>query len=616
MSDNSIKVSLEIIDKAAAKALENFVNKGAAADKGLKKMGDSGSSAFNQIAMSIGKSTGIYEIFVGNLAANLATKAFNLITDAARFLYQTILEGVEAYRVQEEAVGELNQSMINQGVYSAGLQRKYLDLASALGEVTKFGDEQIVSAQAILQKHLGNREVTEDLVKATLDLATAKKMDLASAAELVGKTINGENNALSKHGVHLDEAIAKNDRLAAVIKALDSQVHGYAEAAARGLGGTARLKNAWGEMLEVVGERLAPTISAVTNKLADMLFTMAKVGSENSLAKKSAYELGVEMFKLQEKIDEVNKTASETGRRSMFGANKQQVKELQEEYKLLAEAQTAAFADEQASVANGIDVEKQNHQKKLTIGQDAWLKAQEQKMAQTEADTASIGASYEQEIQAQNAFIDKKLKNTEDFHTKKLLLEQKAQNLEVLENTKRIRKTNEDEDKADKEKLAARTTTLNTLASMQKSGNQTLATIGKAAALTQIAIATPVAIAEAMKLGPPPINYIAAAAVGATMAAQAAQVVGVQFADGGIVPGTSYNGDRVQAQVNSGEMIFNKSQQKNLFDMVASGSGGGGETNALLRALLNKDDSVIVNIGGRTIVDTLRSELQSGRSFN
>ena len=40
------------------------------------------------------------------------------------------------------------------------------------------------------------------------------------------------------------------------------------------------------------------------------------------------------------------------------------------------------------------------------------------------------------------------------------------------------------------------------------------------------------------------------------------------FACGGIVPGGSFNGDKVPAFVNSGEMILNAGQQSNLFDIL------------------------------------------------
>lgn len=49
-----------------------------------------------------------------------------------------------------------------------------------------------------------------------------------------------------------------------------------------------------------------------------------------------------------------------------------------------------------------------------------------------------------------------------------------------------------------------------------------------------------------------------------------------KFADGGIVGGTSFTGDRVPAYLNSGEMILNTSQQGKLFGMI--NKGGSWET--------------------------------------
>jgi hypothetical protein len=46
------------------------------------------------------------------------------------------------------------------------------------------------------------------------------------------------------------------------------------------------------------------------------------------------------------------------------------------------------------------------------------------------------------------------------------------------------------------------------------------------------------------------------------------------YATGGIIPGTSFSGDSVQANVNSGEMILNKSQQAQLFNIANGGIGG------------------------------------------
>ena len=61
----------------------------------------------------------------------------------------------------------------------------------------------------------------------------------------------------------------------------------------------------------------------------------------------------------------------------------------------------------------------------------------------------------------------------------------------------------------------------------------------------------------------------------ASMVSQIKQLTAGGYAEGGIVPGNSFNGDKVMAMVNSGEMILNTHQQKNLFDMLNGITGTG-----------------------------------------
>ena len=53
-----------------------------------------------------------------------------------------------------------------------------------------------------------------------------------------------------------------------------------------------------------------------------------------------------------------------------------------------------------------------------------------------------------------------------------------------------------------------------------------------------------------------------------SMVSQIKQLTAGGYAEGGIVPGNNFAGDKVMAMVNSGEMILNTHQQKNLFDML------------------------------------------------
>lgn len=47
------------------------------------------------------------------------------------------------------------------------------------------------------------------------------------------------------------------------------------------------------------------------------------------------------------------------------------------------------------------------------------------------------------------------------------------------------------------------------------------------------------------------------------------------YANGGVIGGSSYSGDRLLARVNSGEMILNTREQSNLFNLLDNGASGG-----------------------------------------
>ena len=93
--------------------------------------------------------------------------------------------------------------------------------------------------------------------------------------------------------------------------------------------------------------------------------------------------------------------------------------------------------------------------------------------------------------------------------------------------------------------------------------------------------------ASAAKL-PFPANIAAIATiVGAIMSvfATIASVAQGSYANGGIVGGSSFAGDNLLARVNSGEMILNSSQQRNLFHLLDNGGalGGGGQVEFVLK---------------------------------
>lgn len=104
---------------------------------------------------------------------------------------------------------------------------------------------------------------------------------------------------------------------------------------------------------------------------------------------------------------------------------------------------------------------------------------------------------------------------------------------------------------------------------------QTVSTAGaEISAESGKAVAT--ATAEGTKAGWPALLWAIPAAIAAVVGALA--LIG-SFEKGGVVPGSSFHGDNLVARVNSGEMILNQRQQKNMFDAIDRGSLGGGHVN-------------------------------------
>ncbi len=129
-----------------------------------------------------------------------------------------------------------------------------LDQASALQKVTAFGDDQIVQAQAQIAAFVKDEEQIKKATKATLDLAAAKGMDLASAGDLVAKTLGSSTNALGRYGVEVKGAVGSSERLESVTRGIADVFGGQAAAQTETFGGKiTQLKHVYGDLWEELG---------------------------------------------------------------------------------------------------------------------------------------------------------------------------------------------------------------------------------------------------------------------------------------------------------------------------------------------------------------------------
>ena len=222
-------------------------------------------------------------------------------------------------------------------------------------------------------------------------------------------------------------------------------------------------------------------------------------------------------------------------------------------------------------------------------------------LIQEEQDNSAIQRlinAFGREEAATIAFQAQQLINQKKFEEAKVLLKKKT-----LEADKKLKAQEDANEKARLQNLRG---TLGTIASLTSSNNKTLFRIGKAAAITQATIDGFGAVQKALNSAPPPFNFALAALVGAATAANVSKIASQQppaFQDGGIVPGNSFSGDNVAAQVNSGEVILNREQQAQTLFAIANGAGGGGER--VTNVTVELDGEVVGRAVSRQVADGL-----------
>ena len=190
---------------------------------------------------------------LGNTFATLRSKML-LGAFAMTLVNKTLGAMTRAQGEQELAERKLEQAL---GFTSTALTNQ----ASALQQVTAFGDEAIISAQALLGAFIKDEEQLKKATEATLDLAAAKGMDLNSAADLVGKTLGSSTNSLSRYGIEVEGAVGSTKRLDTLTNNIAKTFGGQAKAQAETLSGALQqMNNAIGDAAESIGNLLAPIV--------------------------------------------------------------------------------------------------------------------------------------------------------------------------------------------------------------------------------------------------------------------------------------------------------------------------------------------------------------------
>jgi hypothetical protein len=192
----------------------------------------------------------------GAIAATFAVGAI------ARFMK----ESVRLSDIQAKAENQLLVALKGRRKAQQGLIKQ----AAELQKVTLFGDEATIQAQALIAAFVKEEDQIKKVIPLVQDLATAKRMDLAAAADLVSKTLGSSTNALSRYGIKVEGTVGSTERLESLIMNLNDAFGGQAEAAAKvGTGALTQLGNTWGDLREAIGGAI--TQSKIFNTIVNGL---------------------------------------------------------------------------------------------------------------------------------------------------------------------------------------------------------------------------------------------------------------------------------------------------------------------------------------------------------
>jgi hypothetical protein len=182
-----------------------------------------------------------------------------------------VAESVSSYASAEAAAKKMTVALMNQGTASKANVAHMNDLATQVQRTTVYSDDLANEMEALFTQ-VGN------VAPAQMDKAMASAADLASglgiglqdSVSLLSKAFEGNVGALSRYGIHIDEAKVKAEGMPAVLDAINERFGGQAQAeAATYAGRIKQIANEWDNVKESVGKAIVTDPSIV--RLLDYL---------------------------------------------------------------------------------------------------------------------------------------------------------------------------------------------------------------------------------------------------------------------------------------------------------------------------------------------------------
>jgi len=575
-------------------------------------------------------------------SVNAYASAGETATSISDKLFQAVKDGQTTFGELADTVGRV-APLAN----SAGLE--FSEMAGTLAFLTKSG---INTAQSVT----GLRQTLSGIIKPTSEaVAEAKKLGIefstagikqaggfAEFLKLIKDRSRGSTDSLAKlfgsvEALNAVLAITNGD-FDDFNKVLENNRDsmGSTETAAKELKGTLDFK------LSQASQSLQNLTTSFISDMTPAMFKAAEVaadlfgflaGDEEPKGLKAAQKELDELIAKKEGF-----TSGDGGiLKAIFGGGvaphivEQTNRAIEQQTKLVTELQQAKAANGSRNPsANGglpetVDAEndpkvlqeKAVQAKLLELGQEFAMTQQELAIAKREingeqraGDLERIQAFETSKLEATINAKELEIRAIEDSVERKRKLAQFEIKAET-EKTKLIIKQKQElaarEDQISSSRLRATENFLSAGISLVKQGSKEQRVLQSA----QAVVSTYTAATQALASPPgPPFTIPLAASVVAQGIANVARINSQKFADGGVVGGTSFTGDKVPAFVNSGEAILNKQQGAEVSAGLKENKGLSEKIDELIRVI--KSQPVILQINGNEIARAVRDSQLGG----
>lgn len=245
----------------------------------LSKFGDH----VNGVAGAVG--TGLKVAAEGLAIAGAAAIGFGVVS-------------VKAFSESQDMIAQTNAVLKSTGGIAGVTAQQVDELSKALQKTTKFSDEQVRSAENLLLTFTSiGKDIFPQATATVLDMATALGEDTKSASIQLGKALQDPIlgiTALRRVGVNFSDAqkeviknlVDTNQKAAAqklILKELQVEFGGSAVAAGGTFAGSlAKLKNAFNDIQETIGQTIVTAITPFIQKMAEFVSKVDWIGVINN----------------------------------------------------------------------------------------------------------------------------------------------------------------------------------------------------------------------------------------------------------------------------------------------------------------------------------------------